>query len=250
MAAQESQLDAISNNLANANTVGYKKVRADFQDLAYQTMRAAGSQTGVTTQSPTGLQVGSGVRIVATTRLEGQGTIKNTNNPLDLAIEGKGFFVVQQQDGTPAYTRAGNLKTDAQGRIVTAEGLPLEPPITIPPDALSVNIGSDGTVSVTTPGQQQPVQLGQIQTATFINPAGLNAIGHNLFIPSGSSGDPMIGPPTLDGRGSILQGSVEQANVEVVEEMIGLIAAQRSYEVNSKVISAADEMLRNATQLR
>jgi flagellar basal-body rod protein FlgG len=250
MAAQEAQLESISNNLANSNTVGFKKTRADFQDLVYQTVRAAGSPNSATTAAPTGLQVGSGVRIVATTRQFQQGALMNTGNPLDVAIEGNGFFVVQQPDGTNAYTRAGTLKTDGQGRLVTAEGMPLEPPITIPADATGVSIGADGTVTATTKGQTTPVTLGQLQLATFVNPAGLSALGHNLLASTPASGDPQIGNAGTDGRGTLLQGSVEHANVEVVEEMIGLIAAQRAYEINSKVITAADEMLRNATQLR
>jgi flagellar basal-body rod protein FlgG len=250
MAAQEAQLDAISNNLANTGTAGYKKLRADFQDLLYQTVRAAGTQTSGTTISPTGLQVGSGVRLVATTRLFQQGALQNTGNPLDVAIEGNGFFVVQQPDGNPAYTRAGAFKTDNQGRIVTAEGMPLDPPISIPPDATSVSIGSDGSVSATIKGQSTPSQLGQIQVGNFVNPAGLSSIGHNLYVPTQASGDAQVGNPGADGRGTVLQGSIEHANVEVAEEMINLITAQRTYEVNSKVITAADEMLRNATQLR
>lgn len=250
MAAQEAELDSISNNLANVNTVGYKKVRADFEDLLYQTMRAPGSPTSATTNSPTGLQVGSGARIVANTRLHTQGTLQQTGNPLDVAIEGNGFFVIQQPDGTNAYTRAGTLKTDAQGRIVNSDGYPLEPPVTIPPDATSVSIGADGTVSATIKGQTNAVQLGQMSIAAFINPAGLSAQGHNLFTATASSGDPQVGNPGTDGRGTLLQGTIEHANVEVVEEMIGLIAAQRNYEINSKVVTAADEMLRDATQLR
>jgi flagellar basal-body rod protein FlgG len=250
MAAQEAQLDAISNNLANVNTVGFKKVRADFQDLLYETMRAPGTATTSATTSPTGLQVGSGARIVATTRQYSQGALLQTGNPLDVAIEGNGFFPIQQADGTIAYTRAGNFKSDAQGRIVNSEGLPLDPPITIPPDATTISIGADGTVSASTKSGTAPVQLGQIQIANFVNPAGLNSAGHNLFIQTAASGEPQIGLAGVDGRGSILQGVQEHANVEVVEEMIGLIAAQRNYEINSKVVTAADEMLRNATQMR
>ena len=250
MAAQEAQLDAISNNLANVNTVGFKKVRADFQDLLYETMRAPGTATTSTTFSPTGLQVGSGARLVATTRLHSQGALQQTGNPLDIAIEGNGFFPIQQADGTIGYTRAGNFKTDAQGRIVNSEGLPLDPPITVPPDATNISIGADGTVSASTKTSPQPVQLGQIQLANFVNPAGLNSAGHNLYIATAASGEPMIGVAGLDGRGTLLQGTTEHANVEVVQEMIGLIAAQRNYEINSKVVSAADEMLRNATQMR
>jgi flagellar basal-body rod protein FlgG len=250
MQAQESQLDTISNNLANANTVGFKKVRADFQDLFYQNVRFAGTQTSQTTMSPTGLQIGSGVRMVGTSRIDTQGAMKQTGNSLDLAIEGQGFFVIAQPDGTQAYTRSGQFKVDAQGRMTTAEGLPLDPPVTIPPAATSVSIARDGIVSITLAGQATPTQVGSIQMANFVNPAGLNPLGHNLFQSTLASGDPQLGTPGTDGRGTLLQGAVEQANVEVVEEMIGLIAAQRAYEVNSKVISAADDMLKNATNLR
>jgi len=250
MAAQEAQLDAISNNLANVNTVGFKKVRADFQDLLYETLRAPGTATTATTFSPTGLQVGSGTRLVATTRQHSQGVLQQTGNPLDLAIEGNGFFPIQTADGTIAYTRAGNFKADAQGRIVNSEGMPLDPPITIPPDATNVSIGADGTVSATTKSSPQPVQLGQIQLSNFVNPAGLSAMGHTLFMATAASGEPQIGMAGTDGRGTLLQGTTEHANVEVVEEMIGFIAAQRNYELNSKVVTAADEMLRNATAMR
>jgi flagellar basal-body rod protein FlgG len=250
MQAQESQLDTISNNLANANTVGFKKVRADFQDLFYQNVRFAGMQTSQTTMSPTGLQIGSGVRMVGTSRIDTQGAVKQTGNNLDLAVEGQGFFVIAQPDGTQAFTRSGQFKVDAQGRMTTAEGLPLDPPVTIPPAATSVSIARDGIVSITLAGQATPTQVGSIQMANFVNPAGLNPLGHNLFQSTMASGDPQLGTPGTDGRGTLLQGAVEQANVEVVEEMIGLIAAQRAYEVNSKVISAADDMLKNATNLR
>lgn len=250
MAAEEAQLDAISNNLSNANTVGFKKVRADFQDLMYQTVRAAGAQATATTQSPTGLQVGTGVRMVSTTRLQGQGSIQQTNNPLDVAIQGNGFFVIQQADGTPAYTRDGSLHTDAQGRIVTTDGSPLEPPISIPANATNVTIGADGTVSVTTQGQTTPTQVGQIQIANFVNPSGLSASGQNLFTATAASGDAQVGNAGTDGRGSVQQGSIEQSNVDVVEEMVGLISAQRAYEIDTKVVSAADQMLQSVTQLR
>jgi flagellar basal-body rod protein FlgG len=249
MAAEEAELDSISNNLANVNTIGYKKVRADFQDLLYQTMRAPGTPISGATISPTGLELGTGTRIVATSHLHTQGTLQQTGNPLDLAIEGNGFFVVQQADGTQAYTRNGVFKTDAQGRICNSEGLLLDPPITVPIDSTSLSIGADGTVSATMKGQTNPVQVGQIDIASFINPAGLASAGHNLFVATASSGDPQLGHPGLDSRGTLLQGSTEQANVEVVDEMIGLIAAQRNYEINSKVVSAADEMLRNVTQM-
>jgi len=250
MQAQESQLDTISNNLANANTVGFKKTRADFQDLFYQNVRFAGTQTSANTIAPTGLQIGSGVRMVGTSRIDTQGALKQTGNNLDIAVEGQGYFVVQQADGSTAYTRAGQFKVDAQGRMTTPEGLPLDPPVSIPASATSVAIARDGGVSITVAGQANPTQVGSIQLANFVNPAGLNPLGHNLFQSTLASGDPQLGNPGTDGRGTLLQGSVEQANVEVVEEMIGLIAAQRAYEVNSKVISAADDMLKNATNLR
>jgi len=250
MAAQETNLDAISNNIANGSTAGYKKQRADFQDLLYQTIRASGTQTSATATTPNGLQVGNGVRVVGMSRSFAQGSTLVTNNPLDVAIEGNGFFVVQQADGTPAYTRAGNFQTNAQGQIVTAEGYPLDPAITIPPDATSVTIGADGTVSVTNGTQTAPTQVGQITTASFVNPAGLTSLGHNLYKESAASGNPQVGVAGTESRGSLLQGSIENSNVDVVEEMVGLISAQRGYEINSKVISAADEMLQAATQLR
>lgn len=250
MAAQEMNLEAISHNIANGNTVGFKKERIDFQDLLYQTVRQAGTPTGPTTTSPTGLQIGTGVRVVSTSRLFEQGTVLQTNNQLDIAIEGNGFLVVQMPDGTPAYSRNGALKTDGDGRVVNAEGFPLDPPITIPPDATSVAISSNGMVSVILPGQTTPSEIGQIQLANFVNPAGLEAIGHNLLRPTRGSGEPQLGEPGTDGRGTILQGAVEQSNVDIVEEMIGMISAQRAYEINSKVITTADDMLRAATQMK
>jgi flagellar basal-body rod protein FlgG len=250
MAAQETHLEAISNNIANGSTIGYKKQRVDFEDLLYQTIRAPGSPTGPTTTSPSGLQLGTGVRVVSTSRSFEQGTTLTTNNPLDIAIEGNGFFVIQQADGTPAYTRNGSLRTDADGRIVNPEGLPLDPSITIPPGATGVNISANGAVSVTLTGQTVPTVVGTLTIANFINPAGLTATGHNLFVASAASGEAQIGDPGADGRGRLMQGALEQANVDLVSEMIGLISAQRSYEINSKVITTADEMLRTASQLR
>jgi len=250
MAAQETQLEGIAHNIANANTVGFKRQRTDFQDLLYQTIRAPGAPTGPTTMAPTGLQLGTGVRVVGTSRIFSQGTLVNTNNPLDVAIEGNGFFVVQQSDGTPAYTRSGELRTDGEGRIVTSEGLPLDPPVTIPPGATVVSISANGTVSAVMPGEKAPVELGQISVASFVNPAGLRALGHNLYAPTAASGEPQLGEAGQEGRGTLLQGSLERANVDIVEEMIGLISAQRAYEVNSKVITTADDMLRAATQMR
>jgi flagellar basal-body rod protein FlgG len=243
MAAQETNLDAISNNLANANTTGYKRQEAQFEDLLYQNLRPAGA-------GPAGTQVGSGARVVATSRSFSQGSLQQTGNPLDVAIEGPGFFAVTRPSGEIAYTRAGTLRLDAQGRMVTTDGLSLEPQLTIPSDATRVTIAPDGAVSVVQPGQHAPTPVGQLQLVTFPNPDGLQALGHNLFSATGASGEPVSGTPGLDGRGTLMQGSLEGSNVEVVNEMIGLIRTQRAYEVNSKVIAAADEMLRNATQLR
>jgi flagellar basal-body rod protein FlgG len=250
MAAQETQLEGVSNNIANVNTNGYKRQRIEFADLLYQTVREAGTRTTETTRSPTGIQLGSGVRVAAVSRNFTQGAILVTNNPLDVAIEGSGFFVVQQADGTPAYTRAGALQLDAQGQVVTPEGYLLDPPITIPPDTVSTTIGAEGTVSCMISGQSAPVEVGQLTIATFINPSGLHGSGKNLFTVTASSGEAQVGAPGSDGRGALLQGALERANVDIAEEMIGMITAQRAYEVNSKVVTTADEMLRAAVQMR
>lgn len=249
MAAQETKLDAVANNVANASTTGYKKQDVEFEDLMYQTVRAPGPVGGGAI-APTGVQVGTGTRIVATSRAFSQGALQQTGNQLDLAIEGPGFLAVTRANGDLAYTRAGSLKLDAQGKLVTSEGLPLEPPITIPADATSITIGPDGVVSVLQPGSTTPNQVGTLQLTTFQNPAGLSSLGHNLYGATAAAGDPQAGPPGQHGRGSIMQGSLEGSNVEVVEEMIALIRTQRAYEINSKVIAAADEMLRNATTMR
>jgi len=250
MAAQETNLEGISNNIANSNTVGYKRQRVDFQDLLYQQVQLAGSPTSATTVNPTGLQLGNGVRVVGTSRLYTQGTIATTSNQLDVAIEGNGFFTVQQPDGTPAYTRAGNLQTDGQGRLVTSEGMPLEPPITIPQNAVSVSISATGAVSATVSGQTTPVAVGQLTIANFVNPTGLRAMGHNLLAVTAASGEAQVGLPGEDGRGTLLQGATEQSNVSIVDEMIGLISAQRAYEINSKVVTTADQMMQAANQMR
>jgi flagellar basal-body rod protein FlgG len=250
MAAQQTNLESISNNVANANTVGYKKQRTDFQDLLYQTVREPGTPTGPTTQSPTGLQVGTGVRVVSVSRVFKEGTLINSGNPLDIAIEGSGFFQIQQPDGSLAYTRAGNFQLDSEGRIVTPEGMPIEPQVIIPPDAVGISIGATGVVSVVTQNQPNPAEVGQITLATFTNPGGLRGMGHNLFQATAASGEAMVGEPAADGRGALLQGSLEQANVDIVEEMVGMITAQRGYEINSKVITTADDMLRAVTQMR
>lgn len=247
MAAQETQLDTIANNLANANTTGYKAQTAQFEDLLYENMRAP-TQNADGMTAPTQTQVGTGVRVIATARSFSEGTLSQTGNPLDLAIEGAGFFAVSKPDGSIAYTRAGSLQLDSQGRITTPDGLPLEPPVTVPSQSTSITIGTDGTVTVQQPGSNSSTKVGQIQLTTFANPNGLTAEGHNLFTPNDASGQPITGSPGTEGLGMITQGSVEGSNVDVVTEMVAMIQAQRSYEIDSKVISAADEMLRNATQ--
>lgn len=249
MTAQETKLDTIANNLANANTTGFKRQDADFEDLLYQNLRAptANAAGGA---APSGAQVGSGARVVSTSRAFAQGPIQQTGNPLDLAIEGNGFLAVNRREGETAFTRAGALKVDAQGRLVTSDGLAVEPPITIPADATAIAISADGVVTATQPGQRQPTQVGQLQLANFPNPNGLMGLGHNLYAATASSGEPATGAAGADGRGTFLQGALEGSNVEVVTEMIALVRTQRAYEINSKVVTAADEMMRNATQLR
>ena len=250
MSAQETQLEGVANNISNASTAGYKRQRVEFQDLLYQNVREAGAPTGQTTMAPNGLQIGTGVRVVGTAREFEQGSLTNSGNPLDVAIEGSGFFIIQQPDGTQAYSRDGMLKTDGLGNIVTNEGQLLDPPITIPQGATNVSIAANGKVSVTMPNSTDPVEIGQIQVATFLNPGGLKALGHNLFVKTLASGEPQLGNPGDEGRGTLLQGSYEQSNVDIVNEMIGMIGAQRGYEMNSKVISTADDMLRAATQMK
>lgn len=244
MLAQQLNIDVIANNLANVNTAGFKKGRADFQDLLYQNVRAPGSASTTTTESPTGIQVGLGVRPAAVQRLFLQGSIIQTGNPLDLAVEGDGFFQVTLQTGETVYTRAGSFKLDSQSRVVTSEGDPVEPSITVPISAEDVTVGQDGIISARLPGQAAPAQIGQLQIARFPNPAGLRALGRNLSAESDSSGTPQVGTPGDDGRGTILQGFIEQSNVSVVEELIALITGQRAYEVTSRAINAADDMLR------
>jgi flagellar basal-body rod protein FlgG len=248
MVAQETKLDTIANNLANANTTGYKRQDAEFEDLLYQTQRAAAAAGGA--GGPTSVQLGSGARVVATPRSFSQGTLQQTGNPLDIAIEGAGFLAVTREDGSPAFTRAGALKIGSDGRLVTSDGLAIEPSISVPPEAANILIGPDGTVQAEVPGQNGAVDLGRLELTAFANPAGLAAVGHNLFVESPASGEPRSGQPGTEGRGRFMQGSLEGSNVEVVGEMIGLIRTQRAYEINSKVIAAADEMLRSATQLR
>jgi flagellar basal-body rod protein FlgG len=250
MEAQELNLDNIANNLSNANTSGFRSRRLQFEDLIYQTVVTPGAPNTQQTIIPAGLQVGLGSRSAATEVIQQQGNFNATGNPLDLAIQGAGFFQILLPSGEIAYTRAGNFSVDNVGNLVTSDGNPLQPAITIPPDALTVTVGNDGTVSVTEPGQQQPAQVGTIQLATFQNPGGLNSLGQNLFATTGASGDPLVGSPGgAEGLGTIQQGSLEESNVNVVQEFVNLILAQRSYEANSRVVRAADEMFQTLNQL-
>lgn len=246
--AQQTRMAVISNNLANVNTTGFKKDRAVFQDLMYQNMRQVGAQTSQTSQLPTGLQLGTGVKVMATEKLHIQGNVEQTGNNLDIAINGRGFLQVTMPDGTTTYTRDGSLKLDQNGQIVTSNGLPLNPTITIPQDAQSITIGTDGTVSVLQPGNAQPANLGQIQIANFVNLAGLEPVGENLYRESGASGPPIVGTPGQGEFGNIVQNSLETSNVNVVEELVGMIETQRAYEMNSKAISTTDQMLSYVTQ--
>ena len=241
--AQQLNIDVIANNLANVNTAGFKQSRSEFQDLLYQNVRASGAASSTSTDLPVGLQVGLGSRPVATSRLFTQGEFRQTGNPLDLVIEGQGFFQVRLPNGDIAYTRAGAFHLNREGSVVTADGNLLEPQVTIPNDAETITVGTDGTVSVTQPGQAQAQQVGTIQLAIFQNPAGLNSIGKNLFMPTTSSGEAITGPAGENGIGTINQGFLEQSNVSVVEEMVNMIIGQRAYEINSKVVKTADEML-------
>ena len=241
--AQQTRMSVISNNLANVNTTGFKKDRALFEDLLYQNVRQAGAQASQDTQLPSGFMMGTGVRAVATQKLHTQGNIVQTNNSLDVAISGRGFLQVLLPDGTLAYTRSGALMTDATGQLVTANGNLIQPSITIPENAQSVTIGSDGTVSVQIPGQAAPTQLGNIQLADFINPTGLQPIGDSLFLETASSGAPITGNPGISGMGTLVQGALETSNVNVVEELVNMIETQRAYEMNSKAISTSDRML-------
>ncbi|MCD6231490.1 flagellar basal-body rod protein FlgG [Candidatus Aerophobetes bacterium] len=250
MKAQQLFVDTIANNLANVNTSGFKKSRVDFQDLLYHTIKVAGTKAPGGGQIPVGIQIGHGVQSVSIERLFSQGEIIETQNPLDLVIEGDGFFQVLQADGTIAYTRDGSFKLDKEGRIVTASGLPLEPEITIPSEATNITISHDGTVSVLIPGTTAPQDVGTITLAKFINPGGLKSLGYNLYQATDASGDVINGTPGLEGFGTVAQGYLEMSNVQVVEEMANMIIAQRAYEINSKAIQMSDEMLRIANNLR
>jgi flagellar basal-body rod protein FlgG len=246
--AQQTEMSVISNNLANVNTTGYKEDRAVFEDLLYQNQAQVGADTSQTTQSPSGLSIGTGVQVVSTEKEYSQGSLTQTGNPLDVAIQGQGFFQVQMPDGTLAYTRDGTFQTNAQGQLVTSSGYVVQPGITIPQGAQSVTIGTDGTVTVLLPGQSTPTQVGQLQLANFINPAGLQPIGQNLLTQSASSGSPQTGTPGVNGLGTVSQGELESSNVDVVEELVNMIQTQRAYEMNSKAISTVDQMLQYATE--
>jgi len=248
--AQQTSMDVISNNLANVSTNAFKRSRAVFEDLMYQTVRQPGAQVGDANQLPSGLQLGTGVRTVATERIHSEGNLNNTGSPLDVAIQGRGFFQVELPDGTLAYTRDGALQTDQDGQIVTAGGYVVQPPINVPDNALEITIGRDGMVSVTQPGQAGvSVQVGQLQLATFINPTGLQNLGENLYLETDASGPPNLLQPGLDGAGQVLQEYVETSNVNVAEELVNMITTQRAYEINSKAVQTSDQMLARLTQL-
>ncbi|MCO6412046.1 MAG: flagellar basal-body rod protein FlgG [Thiogranum sp.] len=245
--AQQTRMSVISNNLANVNTTGFKKDRAVFEDLLYQNVRQVGAQSSQDTRLPSGFQTGTGVRTVATEKLHTLGNIVQTENSLDVAVQGRGFFQVLQPDGNLAYTRDGSFKMDETGQLVTASGYVIQPAITIPSNATSITIGSDGVVSALVPGNAAPTQLGSIQLADFINPGGLQAIGQNLYLETAASGSPSTGNPGLNGVGSVIQGALETSNVNVVEELVNMIEAQRAYEMNSKAIQGTDRMLQFVT---
>ncbi|QPF73150.1 flagellar basal-body rod protein FlgG [Roseateles sp. DAIF2] len=249
MEAQQTQLDTISHNLSNVATNGYKRSHAVFEDLIYQNLRQTGANTTEQTQLPTGLQVGLGVRPVATSRIFSQGNLQQTSNNLDLAIKGNGFFQIQMPDGTTAYTRDGGFQLDANGQMVTNTGYSLLPGITVPPNAQTLTVGADGTVTVTVPGNTQPQNLGQIQLANFVNPAGLEPRGQNLFTETASSGTPNAGAANANGLGALQQGFVETSNVNVVEELVQMIQTQRAYELNSKAVQTSDQMLQKLSQI-
>jgi len=247
--AQQTNLDVVTNNLANVSTNGFKKSRAVFEDLLYQNVRQPGAQSSQQTQLPSGLQIGTGVRAVATERIHTQGNPQQTGNSKDVMINGSGFFQVLMPDGTTAYTRDGSFQTDNNGQLVTSSGYVLQPPITVPSNALTMTVGRDGTVSVTTPGTVAPTQIGSIQVSNFVNPAGLESLGENLYAETGASGTAQTSTPGTNGTGVLMQGFVETSNVNVVEEMVNMIQTQRAYEINSKAITTSDQMLQKIAQL-
>lgn len=248
LSAQDTQLTTTSNNLANTSTVGFKRDRAVFEDLLYQIRRQPGAQSTVDTQLPSGMQVGSGVRVVGTQKEFTEGSLQVTEQPLDIAITGRGFLQVQQADGTLAYTRDGQLQVNSEGIIVNSSGLIIEPAITVPEDTQLISIGTDGVVSAHIQGEPQPQEIGNLQLVDFINPSGLQAIGSNQYLETAASGNPQLGTPGEDGLGEIMQGALENSNVDIVEEMVNLITTQRAYELNSKVVTTADQMLQYVTQ--
>ena len=247
--AQQTNLDVISHNLANVSTSGFKRSRAVFEDMLYQSVREPGAQSTQQTTLPSGLQIGTGARAVATTRIHTQGNLSQTGNALDMAINGDGFFQIQQPDGTTAYTRDGSFHRDATGQIVNSNGMTLTPALTLPANALAVTVGQDGTVTYTTQGSAAVTTLGTIQLATFINPAGLSSQGQNLYIETAASGTASTNTPGTNGVGMLSQGYVETSNVNVAEELVNMIQAQRAYELNSKAITTSDQMLQRLTQL-
>ncbi|MEW6513283.1 MAG: flagellar basal-body rod protein FlgG [Pseudomonadota bacterium] len=247
--AQQTNLDVISHNLANVSTNGYKRQRAVFEDLLYQNLRQPGAQSTQQTQIPSGLQLGVGVRTVATEHIHTQGTLQRTDNPLDIAVNGQGFFQIQMPDGTLAYTRDGAFQRDSTGQMVTSSGYPVSPAITIPSDAISITISRDGIVSVTQAGQAAPTQVGNLQLATFVNNGGLQSVGENLYVETASSGTPTPNTPGSNGAGLLNQGLVETANVNVAEELVSMIQTQRAYEMNSRAVQTSDAMLGRLTQL-
>lgn len=250
MQAQELNIDVISNNLANVNTSGFKKSRAEFQDLLYESMRPAGAASSADTTVPTGIQLGHGTRPSAVQKMFGQGDFQNTQNELDWAIEGDGFYQIELPNGDTGYSRSGEFKLDADGRIVNPDGFPLIPEITVPTDTISISVGLDGTVSVIQAGDATPTEIGTVQLARFVNPAGLRSLGKNLYSPTNASGDEITGKPGENGCGTLAQGFLEMSNVSVVDEMVNMITAQRAYETNSKVITTADDMLQLANNLK
>ncbi|MEN8803718.1 MAG: flagellar basal-body rod protein FlgG [Thiogranum sp.] len=245
--AQQTRMSVISNNLANVNTTGFKRDRAVFEDLLYQNVRQVGAQSSQDTRLPSGLQLGTGVRTVATEKIQTLGNIVQTENSLDVAIQGRGFFQVLKPDGNIGYSRDGSFKMDETGQLVTSSGYVIQPAITVPNNSISLTIGSDGVVSSLTPGSATPTQLGSIQLADFINPGGLQAVGQNLFNETASSGSPSTGTPGLNGLGTVIQGALETSNVNVVEELVNMIETQRAYEMNSKAIQTTDRMLQFVT---
>jgi flagellar basal-body rod protein FlgG len=250
MQAQALNIDVISNNLANVNTSGFKRSRADFQDLLYQNLRIAGAASSSGTEIPTSNQIGLGTKVAAVAKNFSQGDYKQTGNELDLAIDGRGFFQITTPEGEIAYSRAGSFKLDGDGNIVTSDGYLLEPQITIPSNAIQLTVGPDGTVTVMNAGELTPSEVGKIETVRFANPAGLNATGKNMFMESETSGSPTTGTPGEDGLGTLTQGYLEMSNVNIVEEMVYMIMAQRAYEINGKVIQTSDEMLQMANNVK